>query len=92
MNSSARYNAFMGVAKEINRLEALKKRARKLRLKIEIVTINWEPGFKDYFGIGPTRIRNFYKYLERNDGNDCKVATFYSLEEVEAFILSREMM
>lgn len=80
----------MSLRREIEKLEDLKDRAKKVKLKIDFVYIAWQS--RDYFGVGPTNIKDFQKHVDNNSDDKCKVALLYTIEEVEAFILSREMI
>jgi len=80
----------MSFQDETKRFETLTSRAKKLKLKIEFVI---DPmSHRDFFGIGPTNIKNFNTHCDKNEGDNCKVAVLDTLSEVEAFILSREMI
>ena len=80
-------------AQNTRRLEELRKRAKRLGLKIDFVSAApWVNRKDEYYGIGSSRIRDFNLHCDRYEGDNCKVACLNSLDEIEAFILSREMM
>lgn len=82
----------MTIASDIQKFENLKVRAKKLGLKIEFVCIGTYYGSLDWFAIGSKGISNFQSHVDKHEDDGCKVATFKTIEEVAAFVLSREML
>lgn len=79
----------MTKANDITMFESLKKRAKKLKRKLEIITDAGHPYSTD-FAIGPTNIKNYQSYLdknyERNEQDICKVYVYSDLDEVARYL------
>ena len=74
----------------IVRFTELQAFARKCKCKLEVVdeyTFGGVPAFHgSKYGIGPTSIRDFNKHLGSKEGEDCKVFTYKSLDEVKSHL------
>lgn len=68
-------------ARTIIRFNSVQNRARKANCKVEAIT-----SYETCYAIGPISIRNLKTHLSNNEGNDCKVFTYNTLDEVEAHL------
>ena len=68
-------------ARTIIRFNGIQERARKTKCKVEVVS-----GYQTCYVVGPTSVRNFKSHLNNNEGDDCKVFEYLTLDEVEAHL------